>query len=121
MLQVLFPTLDLNLSVAAHAEGSADVRGTVVLRGDGPPTVLVAESTGATASCADTDGDGTGGLVRLTAPFRDARSGETVPVAIAAVGPDLDGRGTYALGVEVGGIGSVVEARVQVPPGRSLG
>jgi hypothetical protein len=121
ILQVLFSTLDLDLSVAMHADGSADVRGMILLRGDGPPALLVADSAGATTSCAELDGDGAGGLVRLAAPFRDVRTGELVPVVIAAGDADLDASGVYALTVEIGGVRAMVEARVHVPPGRPSG
>ena len=58
--------------------------------------VLIAE--GATASCADTNGDGRAGLVRLTVTFRDVKSGdEVVGTLVLRDGHDIADAGEAVL------------------------
>jgi hypothetical protein len=52
----------------------------------------VADGT-ANASCADTDGDGVGGLIRLSIRLRDARTGEAYTGIIAPLDGDADESG----------------------------
>jgi hypothetical protein len=64
--------------VFIHDTGHAEPHGAVVL--DQPdsadPLVLIAE--GATAACADSDGDGAGGLSRLTVSLVDVKHGDEI-------------------------------------------
>jgi hypothetical protein len=67
------------LMVRIRADGDADAHGTVILGSEadhGRPGVLIAE--GATAACADVDGDGIAGLTLLVVTFFDVESGEQV-------------------------------------------
>jgi hypothetical protein len=80
--------------------GLATVHGVLQIGEGQTQTVLVAEGAGGTAACADTDGDGIAGLVALTVPFRDTRTGASVPVRITPSGAqDLDESGAYRLTV----------------------
>ena len=97
----------------------------IVLRDEPAPgvaAVLVAEPVGGRARCADTDGDGTGGLVQVEATFRDVRAGTLVPVVITANAADLDARGAYELLMQIGADSVTVFTHVTVgaagPPAR---
>ena len=54
------------------------------------------------ASCADLDGDGTAGLARLEADFRDIATGDRVPVVLTPVKHDVDDDGVYVVDVRIG-------------------
>lgn len=114
-----------SLVVLGYADGSAEVHGVIVLGDEPAPgvaAVLVAEPVGGLARCADTDGDGTGGLVQVEATFRDVRAGTLVPVVITTSAEDLDARGPYELLMQIGADSVTVLARVTVgvagPPAR---
>jgi hypothetical protein len=67
------------LAVAVHADGDADAHGAVLLwplAVHDRPVALIAHE--ATAACADTNGDGIAGLIRLLVSFVDVESGDSV-------------------------------------------
>lgn len=65
-------------------------------------TVLIAEQSGASAACADADGDGTVGMVSWSLLGRNPQSGERIPVSFAAATGDVDGRGGHLVRMEIG-------------------
>jgi len=71
--------------VRVDRDGLARAGGNVRLRAGTSTTVLVAEQGPTTASCADADRDGVGGLTGLTFTLRDVRTGEQF---LATVVPD---------------------------------
>ena len=111
-VNVLTP-LRLQLHGMAEQDGTVVGHGSIILWGEGRvPTVIVAAGTGAAATCADTDDDGRVGVVELTVPFREARTGEIVTVRIMASGEqDLDAAGRYPVTIAIDN--QVVEAEVR--------
>jgi hypothetical protein len=71
------------------------VQGTIQLREGKAPTVLVAGGS-AEATCADRNGDGLAGLVALTVPFQNVRTGAIVPVTFVSE-RELDASGPYTI------------------------
>jgi hypothetical protein len=72
---------------------------------------------GAQANCADADGDGSAGLARLEAGFRNVRSGRRIRLILEPTEHDVDVSGLYEFAVQLGeqrgtGIGRV---RVKFP------
>jgi hypothetical protein len=111
------------LRVRLTADGGVRVRGVIRLRGDsafargtaaGEFVRLVAIRSSGVASCADADGDGTPGLVRLAADFRTVGTGERVAVVVSTPGQDISTSGRYRLTVEIGGETFTTETHVRV-------
>jgi hypothetical protein len=69
----------------------------------GPPVRLVARGAQARASCANANGTGQSGLVRVAVNFVDSRTGEQVPVVLETLpGQDIDASGRYDVFFQVG-------------------
>lgn len=111
----------LRLTAGITADGTARVLGAIRARDAAGTRLLKAARGGAQTACADTDGDGTAGLTRLAASFRDAKTGARVPVIITSTGDDIDATGVYAVNVRVGKRTMSGEVFVKLPPGQSLG
>jgi hypothetical protein len=95
------------------------VRGVVRVRDGTATTVLVAETTGAQASCADANRDGRAGVILLAWDGRHARTGERVPLALTpAAGEDIDREGRYDVTLRVGDVEHRLAVTVRALPGR---
>jgi hypothetical protein len=94
------PTLRLTVRIAA--DGAARLHGTIRTPARRGTRLLKAARGGAQAACADADGDGAAGLVRLTATFRDVKTGARVPVVLVAAARDIVADGRYAVVLRVG-------------------
>lgn len=92
----------LRFTVRVGATGTARATGVIRLEDDAGRRILVAEPGGTQASCADTDGDGVAGLVRLSAGFRDVETGTRFDVVLVPTGPDIGVSGVYELILQVG-------------------
>lgn len=117
----------INLQLTIASDGSARMDGAILvvsaldtpLPGGGRPTRLAATGTPARADCADANGDGKAGLIRVTADFVDVRSGERIPVVLeTAAGEEIDASGIYRIALQIGEERAAVETRVRVGPGR---
>lgn len=109
----------VNLAATFDADGTTRVRG--VIRIDDPERRqnLVARGTGQ-SSCADSDGDGTGGLTRLAAEFRDARTKRPVQVVLRSPPTqDIDASGVYLATLTVGDSTTTLAALIGVERDRS--
>jgi hypothetical protein len=92
----------LRFTVRIRGDGTARVTGTIRLEDDKGRRILVAERGGANASCADTNGDGVAGLVRLEAVFRNAKAKRRVLVVLVPAGADIGASGVHDLILQVG-------------------
>jgi hypothetical protein len=111
---------ELRLQVTVGKRGSGRVHGVIHAQGESGRPRFVARGA-ARIACADVDGDGAAGLVRLETTFRDTWSGERIDVVLAATGHDLDARGVYTIARQFGEETSTGEAQVRVRrdrPGR---
>jgi hypothetical protein len=91
-------TVQLRLFVLIDRDGNERAQGAALLRDGTANTYLVAEPQGASATCADADGDGTAGLTRLAVGLRDAQTGARSTAVISPLAGELDASGRY-LGV----------------------
>ena len=89
------PLTRMHLVVRIPDDGDARASGTVHFGDGASTTVLVAEQAPTTASCADVDGDGVGGLTRLTVTLRDVRTGEPFLATVLPDGGEADEAGLY--------------------------
>ena len=92
----------LRFTVRVSATGRARTTGVIRLEDDTGRRILVAEPGGTQASCADVDGDGVAGLVRLSAVFRDVETGTPFDVVLVPTGSDLGVSGVHELILQVG-------------------
>jgi hypothetical protein len=101
---VLFfePPLNGALVAAVDNDGDARGHGAIQIRDGVSNTIHVADGT-AQASCADADGDGAGGLVRLTIGLRDIRTGEAFTGIIAPLDGDIDETGRFKTRISFNG------------------
>jgi hypothetical protein len=112
--------LALRFAVKISVDGTARMHGAIRVRDDAGRHRLVANG-GAQTACADSDGDGTAGLVRLAAEFRDAKTGALVPMVLSPTEHDIDAGGTYAVSLRIGEETVTGEVFVKLPgrvPGR---
>ena len=90
---ILFhPAATGSLVAVVDDEGETRGRGTVHIHDGTSNTILVADGS-ANASCADSDGDGTAGLARMTFALRDIRTGARLTAEISPIAGDIDHRG----------------------------
>lgn len=119
--------VELRLTIAP--DGSAQIDGAILVVSalDGPMPLddpgstrrLVADGTDAQARCADADGDGHAGIIRIAADLEDAQSGETVRIVLETEPTrDIDERGTYPLTLVIGDERWTLDARVTQAPAR---
>lgn len=92
LLILISPQIDGQLVAKVDTDGEAHGHGTLHIHDGTSNTILVAEGA-ANASCADADGDGVGGLVRLSVVLRDVRAGQTVTGVVTPVEGDADESG----------------------------
>jgi hypothetical protein len=92
----------LRFTVKVSATGRARTTGVIRLEDDSGRRILVAEPGGTQASCANVDGDGVAGLVRLSAVFRDVETGTLFDVVLVPTGPDIGVSGVHELILQVG-------------------
>jgi hypothetical protein len=90
------------IRVRIAAGGETRARGKVRLRDGTSSTILVAERNSAHASCADADGDGTGGLTWLSYVLRDARTGATHDVTVIPDEGEADEHGVHPSAIRTG-------------------
>ena len=125
----------LRLDVTIAPDGSGEVHGEIQLhaeptageqptRGAVEPTVFVVRDV-VQAVCADTDGDGTAGLVRLQVEIRpESQRGRQIfqrKFTRIVGGPlfDIDASGSYAVEVQIGDETGSGEVRVRLSQDRS--
>lgn len=96
------------------ADGTARVRGTIHLKADAERRVLEGEGGGAQVECSDLDGDGSAGLVRLEAEFRDVRADKRVRVVLEAQERDIAASGIYPVSVHIGGLDAQGDVEVRL-------
>lgn len=90
---ILFhPAAAGSLVATVDDDGTVRGHGAVHIRDGTSNTVLVADGS-AGAACADTDGDGTAGLARLTFELRDIRAGARLTAEISPIVGDVDHQG----------------------------
>ena len=115
------PQLNLRLRVAPDA--TARIRGVIRIPDDaatpddlaiGPNSTLIPVTSRLAPVCADADGDGTLGVVRVEANFLNRATGEIVPVVLTTPGQDIDASGTYLVVVDVGSDTITLETMVRV-------
>ena len=110
----------LNLAAKIAPDGTARLAGVIRL----PPEpaaatapsapIIIAAGGAAEASCADLDGDGTGGLSRLAADFREIATGDRIPVVLVPIAHDVDANGVYAVTLQIGDETLTGNVRVRV-------
>ena len=83
-------------------DGSAQVHGVAHRRGAGANAILIADSSPAQATCADTDGDGDSGITSLQFDTRDPRSERLVPVSVVPVDGDIDDQTRHFVVIVIG-------------------
>jgi len=88
--------------VRLDEDGVAETDGVARIRDGTSNTILVAESVPTSASCADTDGNGRGGVTMLHFAMRDARTGQSVAVSIIPNDGDVDDDGQHSTTIVVG-------------------
>jgi prepilin-type processing-associated H-X9-DG protein len=124
---VRFDDGDTIIDIAAKLNPAGKViatSGTASIQDETSSTVLVAESRGTSAACADTNDSGVTGIVELAIPFRDHQSNERV---LATVEPDeeieLSGRypATMAFDRGLGSFRVALDVDLEARPGRSSG
>jgi hypothetical protein len=91
---ILQPPLIGALTATVDDDGEARGHGAVHIQDSLSKTILVADGA-AQASCADADGDGVGGLVRLTVGLRDIRTGASYTAVISPLEGDVDESGRF--------------------------
>lgn len=103
---------DLRLTIAP--DGSATSAGEVVFPHGNGVIVLDVEPSEARCACADPNGNGQPGLIRVEIQARDPRSGDLVAVTLtpAAETEDIDRAGRYEIEVRVDGQPGVVTVLV---------
>lgn len=90
---ILFhPVATGSLVAIVDDDGTARGHGAIHVRDGTSNTILVADGS-ADASCADTDGDGTAGLARMTFELRDIRTGARLTAEISPIAGDIDRQG----------------------------
>lgn len=109
--------LELHLKAAFDMDGTAHVRGVIRPPGESAP-ILVATQSGAQGACADSDGDGTAGLVRLEADFRDAESRERFHIVLIPTEHDVDSSGVYRVDLKIGVETFTGDVRFRAPQDR---
>ena len=87
-------SIDGTLAAAVGDDGSARGHGAIHIRDEDSSTTLVSDGS-ADATCADSDGDGTAGLVRLSFGLQDARTGEFSLGVVFPTRGDIDESGRY--------------------------
>jgi hypothetical protein len=123
----------VRLVLATNDEGVPRVRGIIRLTDESPPVILLAATReAAEVRCADADGDGTSGLVSLTATFRevavaapeppDREHAALVAVTVTVTGDqDIDASGTYPVTLRIAENGQAItlttEVAVRLGPG----
>jgi hypothetical protein len=122
----------VRLVLATNDEGVPRVRGIIRLTDESPPVILQATREAAEVRCADADGDGTSGLVSLTATFRevavaapeppDREHAALVAVTVTVTGDqDIDASGTYPVTLRIAENGQAItlttEVAVRLGPG----
>lgn len=105
--------VDLRLQLAFAPDGTARVRGTIRQRGNAMPLLEAARGDARTVF-ADADGDGTAGLVRLNADFRDVETGKRVRVVLAPTEHDIDASGDYAVELQIDESGMIGDIRTVI-------
>jgi hypothetical protein len=110
----------LNLTAKIGGDGTARLTGVIRLPAE-PATaasssapVIFTASGAAEASCADLDGDGTGGVSRLAADFREIATGDPISVVLIPIEHDVDANGAYAVTLRIGDETLTGDARVRV-------
>jgi hypothetical protein len=101
---VFAPPNTPRLDLAIAPDGSARLDGAIPFPSGHGFILLAAEPGTARCACADADGDGHAGLIRVEFLARDPRSGELVPVTLAPAEElqDIDRPGRYEFEVRVG-------------------
>jgi hypothetical protein len=86
----------------------------------GPAVRLEVSGGQAAVRCADANGNGQPGLVRVAASLRDPRSGVPIPFSVETLpGQDLDASGPYDVSVQIGDERTTRELIVRLAPNRS--
>jgi hypothetical protein len=97
------PNRTLRLRVTFATDGTPTVRGTVRIPDRAGWTTLVAQPSGAQASCADANGNGDPGITALTFFARDTATGEQLTIGLAPFATeDIDRAGRYDIILRVG-------------------
>jgi hypothetical protein len=104
------PGLRARIVVRIDRDGEARTSGTARIQDGTSNTILVAEERPTEASCADVDGDGTGGLTRLTFVLRDIRSGEQSTATVVPDGGEADEVGRHPAPIVLAGPRSITAA-----------
>lgn len=92
MLILLDPPVNGGFVATIDRDGDARGHGAVHIRDGTSNTILVADGS-ADASCADTDGDDTAGLARLSFGLREVRTGARFTAEVSPVNGNIDHQG----------------------------
>jgi hypothetical protein len=86
----------------------------------GPAVRLEVSGGQAAVRCADANGNGQPGLVRIAASLADPQSGVPIPFSVETLpGQELDASGRYAVRVQLGEERTTRELHVRLAPSRS--